>query len=142
MSELYKKHRPKTLARVVGNKSTVEALRSMLEARTLPHTLLFHGPSGTGKTTLARIVKNELGCLPTDFHEHNSSDFRGIDFIRELRSKVNLAAAGPCRVWIIDECHQLTRDAQNAALKILEDTPSHVYFFLCTTDPQKLIKVR
>jgi len=48
-------------------------------------------------------------------------------------------SGGSCRVWLLDEIHQLSRDGQHAALKIWEDTPDHVYFFLCTTDPQKLL---
>jgi len=61
--------------------------------------------------------------------------------VRNIRREMNLAPiAGPVRVYLIDECHKLTGDAQNAFLKILEDTPKHVYFFLATTDPQKLLK--
>jgi len=141
MAELYKKHRPKTLKAVIGNKSTVQALSNMIKQKTVPHTIMFHGPSGCGKTTLARILRNELACHDLDFKELNLSDFRGIDTIRDISRHMNLApTGGPCRVWLLDEAHQMSRDAQNAALKILEDTPSHVYFLLCTTDPQKLLK--
>ena len=138
--EFYKKYRPKTLARMVGNETTVQALTNMLERNTLPHTLLFTGPSGCGKTTLARILKQELDCLDVDFKEMNCADFRGIDTIREISRTMNLAPMGKCRIWLLDEAHQLSKDAQNGALKILEDTPKHVYFFLCTTDQQKLLK--
>lgn len=139
--ELYKKYRPKTLDTVVGNEDTVATLRNMLKRGTLPHTLLFHGPSGCGKTTLARILRKLLGCGALDFVEMNSSSFRGIDTIREVARLINLAPVnGPCRILLFDEVHKWTNDAQNAALKILEDTPPHVYFFLCTTDPQKLLK--
>lgn len=141
MTELYKKYRPKTLKGMVGNKSTVAALRNMLERKTVPHTILFHGPSGCGKTTLARILKRELECHDLDFAEMNCSDFRGIDTIREIARTMTLApAAGACRIWLLDEFHQMTSQGMNAALKIFEDTPSHVYFFLCTTEPQKLLK--
>ena len=65
---------------------------------------------------------------------------RGIDTIREIIQKSQyLPVESPCTVWIIDECHKLTNDAQNALLKILEDTPDHAYFVLCTTEPQKLL---
>lgn len=139
--ELYKKHRPRTLKQIIGNKSTVATLENMLKRKTLPHTILFHGPSGCGKTTLARILKNELNCNDMDFKELNCSDFRGIDTIRDITKTMNLApVGGGCRIWLLDEVHKMTGDAQNASLKILEDTPEHVYFFLCTTDPQKLIK--
>lgn len=140
MHEWHKKYRPTTLDRVVGNEETVAALRGMLERRSVPHALLFTGPSGCGKTTLARIVKDELECHDFDYREMNSSAFRGIDTIRDIQSNMTLApAAGPVRVWLMDEVHQLSKDAQNAALKMLEDTPAHVYFMLCTTDPDKLI---
>lgn len=140
MSELYKLHRPRTLAAVVENEETVGSLRTYLERKRLPHSLLFHGPSGCGKTTLARIVKDELGCHDLDFKEINSSTFRGIDTVRDVQSAVRLApVAGPVRVWLIDECHKMTNDAQNGILKLLEDTPAHAYFLLCTTDPDKLI---
>lgn len=141
MSEFYKKHRPQSLDRVVGNSGTIASLRNMIERKTLPHSLLFTGPSGCGKTTLARIVTKELQCHDLDYAEINSSSFRGIDTIRDIQRLMNLApAAGPVRVWLLDEVHKLSNDAQNSALKMLEDTPSHVYFLLCTTDPQKLIK--
>lgn len=140
-TELYKKHRPSTLSTIVGANSTVAALTNMLARGTLPHTLLFQGPSGCGKTTLARILRHELKCHDADFKELNCSSFRGIDTIREIARIMNLAAiGGKVRIWLLDEVHQLSKDGQNAALKILEDTPKHVYFFLCTTEPQKLIK--
>lgn len=139
--ELYKKYRPKKLERVIGNEETVLSLQNMMNRKTLPHTILFTGPSGCGKTTLARILKKELGCSDMDFKELNCSDFRGIDTIREIIRTMKLSPMnGPCRIWLLDEVHQLSKDGQNAALKMLEDTPDHVYFFLATTDPQKLIK--
>lgn len=139
--ELYKRHRPRALKAVMGAEQTVAALNNMLAKGTVPHTILFHGPSGCGKTTLARILKTALNCHDMDFKELNCSDFRGIDTIREIARLMNLApTGGTCRIWLLDEVHQLSKDGQNAALKMLEDTPPHVYFFLCTTDPQKLLK--
>lgn len=138
--ELYKKHRPRKLEEMVGAEGSVLPLKGMLAKGTLPHTLLFHGPSGCGKTTLARILRRELGCSTADFKELNCADFRGIDTIRDIARTMNLAAtSGPVRIWLLDEVHQLSKDGQNAALKLLEDTPKHVYFFLCTTDPNKII---
>lgn len=99
---------------------------------------IFH--HNCGKTTLARILKDSLECHDMDFKEVNSSSFRGIDTIRDIARVMNLAPVGKCRIWLLDEVHKLSNDAQNAALKMLEDTPGHVYFFLCTTEPNKLIK--
>ena len=139
--ELYKKHRPKTLEDVLGQEKVLPSLQRMIKNNSVPHTILFSGPSGCGKTTLARILAKKLGCSKHDLAEVNSADFRGIDKIREISARIGLAPmAGKTRVWIIDEVHKSTNDAQNAMLKILEDTPKHVYFFLCTTEPQKLLK--
>ena len=139
--ELYKQHRPRALRAVIGNEETVGTLLCMIETNTLPHTIMFSGPSGCGKTTLARILRDMLDCGPMDFKELNCSDFRGIDTIREIARTMTLApVGGACRIFLLDEVHQLSRDGQHASLKILEDTPNHVYFFLCTTDPHKLLK--
>ena len=103
--------------------------------------MLFTGPSGCGKTTLARIVAKNIGCGTYDLHEVNCADFRGIDTIREIRDAMQLSPmSGKCLVWIIDEAHQLSKDAQHAFLKMLEDTPEHVHFMLATTEPTKLVK--
>lgn len=140
-TELYKKYRPRTLAKVIGAEKSTAALENMLNRGTLPHTILFHGPSGCGKTTLARILKEKLNCHDLDFKEMNCANKNGVDDVREITQLMYLApTGGDVRIWLLDECHELTSRAQESALKILEDTPSHVYFFLCTTDPQKLHK--
>ena len=141
MSELYKKYRPSKFKDVLGQLDAARSLNEMVKKRQVPHTILFIGPSGCGKTTLARILVNKLKASPSDVVEMNSSNYRGIDSIRDIQNRISLApVAGDCRIWIMDECHQLTGAAQDAFLKILEDTPEHVYFFLATTDPAKLKK--
>jgi DNA polymerase-3 subunit gamma/tau len=138
---LYQKHRPQSLEQVKGNEGIIQTLQGMLvKKETFPHALLFHGQTGCGKTTLARIISKELGCSEMDYKEINTADFRGIDTIRELIKNSQFSAMeGSVRVWVVDECHKLTGDAQNALLKILEDTPPHIYFILCTTESQKLL---
>ena len=140
--ELYKKYRPKTFGEMIGQSAAVEMVSTMLDRGELPQTLLFFGPSGCGKTTLARIIAGDsrLGCSEMDIAEINSSSYRGVDGIRELARMSELCPLGKSRVWILDEVHKLTSDAQHAALKMLEDTPRRTYFFLCTTNPEKLIK--
>lgn len=138
MTELYKKYRPRSLDKVVGNRGTVQALQKMVAKGSIPHTILFSGPSGCGKTTLARILRKELGCLDTDFHEVNCAQNRGVDVIRDIQRLMQFAPVGKARVWLLDEVHQLTPEAQEGALKMLEDTPEHVWFFLATTNPGKL----
>lgn len=138
--ELYKRYRPKTLKGLVGQDSTVSSLETLIE-RGLPHCLMLTGPSGCGKTTVARILAREIKCSKSDFTELNAADFKGIDTIRDIRRSINLKPLnGASRVWMIDECHKLTSDAQNAILKMLEDPPEHAFFMLCTTDPQKVIR--
>lgn len=137
---LYHKYRPSELEALIGNEGVVKAVAAALAKNDPPHAFLFHGPTGCGKTTLGRIVANMLGSSGGDFREVDSADFRGIDTIRELRKQSAFKPLeGTCKVWLIDECHKLTNDAQNALLKALEDAPSHVYYILATTDPQKLL---
>ncbi len=140
---LYLKYRPQTLDEVVGNEDVVNVLKSQLEGKSkqpIPRSILFHGPTGCGKTTLGRILAREIGAVGSDIREIDSADFRGIDTVREMRKQCAYKPLeGKHRVWILDEVHKLTGDAQTALLKALEDTPSHVYYILCTTEPQKLL---
>jgi DNA polymerase-3 subunit gamma/tau len=138
---LYLRHRPTEFKDVVGNRPAIEALEAAFTRKEgPPHAMLFVGPSGCGKTTMARIAAAKLGCSPMDFQEVDSADFRGIDTIRDIRQKMAFRPmGGPVRVWLLDECHKMSGDAQAALLKALEDTPAHVYLLLATTDPDKLI---
>lgn len=139
-TELYKVYRPSSLKAVAGQTGAVKTLEKFVQDGRVPHAMLFCGPSGTGKTTLARILAKCLKCGDLDLKEINSADFRGIEMVRDVRQSCRLAPIqGKTRVYIIDECQKLTHDAQSAFLKLLEDTPKHAYFFLCTTDPEKLI---
>lgn len=139
--ELYKAHRPKKLEDLVGQDAAVKMLNKYIETSKIPHAILLTGPSGCGKTTIARILRRSLECSKQDFNELNGADTRGIDTIRDIRSRMSKAPInGKCRVWLIDECAKLSNDAQTSLLKMLEDTPEHVYFMLATTDPQKLLK--
>lgn len=140
MTELYKKHRPVTLAGVVGQPEAIKVLERMIKEKKVPQFLLLTGPSGCGKTTVARILKKHLNCGDNDFTELDGAVNRGIDDMKLIRQQMRLyPMGGDCRIYLIDECHMLTREAQSALLKALEDTPSAVYFFLCTTDPEKLL---
>ena len=137
--ELYRKYRPTKFSEVLGQDDAIRTLTDLGRRKSIPHAILLSGPSGCGKTTLGRILRKKLGCSDTDFCEMNIGDLRGIDNVRSIASRMHLAPiGGKCRIWLIDEAHKLTSDAQDAFLKLLEDTPSHVYFMLATTDPQKL----
>jgi len=139
--ELYKKYRPTKPSEVVGQNDALNALFSLLKSGRVPHVLLFTGPSGCGKTTLARMMAAYLKCdvNSMDYTEINASSSRGIDTIREVESQVNfMPMSGGVRVWYFDEVQAWTAAAQDAALKLLEDPPEHVYIILATTDPKKL----
>lgn len=139
--ELYKKYRPTKLSDVLGQDAVVHALENKIRNKEVPHTILLSGESGIGKTTIARILAKELGCEEEYMTECNASSTRGIDFAKSLIAEMNnKPLVGSCKIYLLDEAHNLTSDAQNALLKALEDTPSHVYFILTTTDKKKLIK--
>jgi DNA polymerase-3 subunit gamma/tau len=158
---LYRKWRPRRFGDVVGQEPVVRTLRRAIETDRVSHAYLFSGPRGTGKTSTAKVLAMGLNCQkgPTpepdgtcescraivgnasmDVLEMDAASNRGIDEIRDLRDKVNLApAAGRMKVYIIDEVHMLTAEAFNALLKMLEEPPEHVVFVLATTEKHKVL---
>jgi len=139
--ELYRKYRPTKLQDVCGQPQATKSLMAMVKKNQIPHVMMFAGHSGSGKTTSARIMRRYIKCGIRDFSEMNCADIRGIDAVRQIRNSMHLKPMnGKSKLWLIDEAHRLTGGAQEAMLKILEDVPSHVYFILCTTDPNKLTR--
>lgn len=132
------KHRPELLKHMYGNSNVISSLKKILQDA--PHAFLFTGPSGCGKTTLARIVAKKLKADALSLNEFNVADVRGIDTVREIINNSKYQSVmGGAKVYILDEAHQITVDAQNAFLKVIEDAPEHVYFIFCSTNPEKII---
>lgn len=158
---LYLKYRPQTIDEI-DITSVRTTLTNILKSGNIPHAFLFAGPRGTGKTSLARILAKAINCEGNskvtpcgvceqcksitngnniDVIEMDAASNRGIDDVRALRDIVKLAPANSkAKIYIIDEAHMLTTEASNALLKTLEEPPSHVYFILATTNPEKIIE--
>ena len=157
----YRKWRPQRFSELVAQEHVSTTLRQAVQQGRVAHSYLLSGPRGTGKTSTARILAKALNCLQPqdgdpcsacahceaiaegrymDLIELDAASNRGIDEIRNLRDKVNLAPAeGLYKVYIIDEAHMLTEFASNAFLKTLEEPPSHAVFVLCTTEHHKIL---
>ncbi|MFB2922912.1 DNA polymerase III subunit gamma/tau [Aerosakkonema funiforme] len=157
------KYRPKTLSSLVGQEPIKTALTNAITSIKIAPAYLFTGPRGTGKTSTARILAKSLNCLnsqtPTatpcnkctsckaidagnslDVSEIDAASHNGVEDARELISSSNFAPAmSRYRVFVLDECHQLSSSAQNALLKCIEEPPSHVVFILCTTEAHKVL---
>lgn len=139
--DLAKKYRPSTVDEIIGQESACAIMKKWIEKKTIPHAILFTGPSGCGKTTGARALCKELGVSKEDLAEMNASDDNGIDAARKIRQRANkYPIAGKKRAFIIDEAHGMTKPAQNAILKTLEEPNDFTYLMICTTEPGKLLR--
>ena len=156
---LANKYRPKSFFEVVGQEFVVRVLSRALDKREIPQALLFAGPRGVGKTTLARIFAKGLNCehgptskpcdsckfcvafnegRATDIIEIDAASNRGIENIKEIQKDAKFLPSSRYKVYIIDEAHMLTNEAFNSLLKTLEEPPKHVVFILATTEPSKI----
>jgi DNA polymerase III subunit gamma/tau len=138
INDLEVKYRPKELDDIVGQNHVVNQLISSFEADTMPHKYLFYGPTGTGKTSIARIVGHMVEC--SNIIEIDAASNNGVDYIRSLVDSLVYSSLGkkPNKMVIIDEAQRLTINSWEAMLKTLEEPPSHVYIALCTTEFSKI----
>ncbi len=160
---LYRRHRPRTFADVVGQEPVVRTLRNAVERGKVHHAYLFVGSRGTGKTSMAKILAACLNCSRSPAHatidpcgecescvsiarassldviEMDAASNNSVDDIRELRESVAYSpVSGGSKVYILDEAHMLSTQAWNAFLKTLEEPPPNTVFVLATTEAQKV----
>lgn len=144
---LQTRYRPTQLEELVGNRSIKAVLTTIFNRKeeNKSHAYLLIGESGCGKTTISRIISSHFGAFDSradsnpDYQEINIADFSGIDTARAIRRTLSYAPIkGKYRVFMMDECHRLTGDAQDALLKNIEEPKSHVIFIFATTNPEKL----
>ncbi len=167
MLVLYRKYRPKSFADILGQDVISETLKNAGRLDRLAHAYLFYGSKGSGKTTTARILAKLANCQKRqtdeifkkvgepcnecsacieidngrafDVIEIDAASNRGIDEIRNLKENIRVSPAALTRkIYIIDEAHQLTKDAFNALLKTLEEPPTHAMLILVTTELEKM----
>jgi DNA polymerase-3 subunit gamma/tau len=160
LPSLYRRHRPRSFAEVVGQEAVVRTLRHAVERGQVHHAYLFVGSRGTGKTSMAKILAACLNCerAPTvepcgeceacvgiaratslDVHEMDAASNNSVDDIRELRDSVAYApVSGGQKVYILDEAHMLSTAAWNAFLKTLEEPPPRTVFVLATTEAARV----
>jgi DNA polymerase-3 subunit gamma/tau len=163
---LARKYRPRSFDQMVGQEHVVQALGNALASGRLHHAYLFTGTRGIGKTTVSRILAKSLNCTGPDglggvtaqpcgrcqacteidadryidYIELDAASNRSIDEIRDLIERAAYKpSVGRFKVFMIDEAHQLTKDAFNALLKTLEEPPDYLKFVLATTDPEKML---
>ena len=156
---LYRRYRPRRFSELRGQEHVVKALRNAVINQREGQAYLFSGPRGTGKTSTARILAKVLNCqnpvdgepccecdscvsvdtgTSYDVLELDAASNNGVAEIRDVIESAALSSPGRHRVFILDEVHMLSRGAEAALLKTLEEPPEHVVFVLATTDPQKV----
>jgi DNA polymerase-3 subunit gamma/tau len=157
---LARKYRPQTFDQVIGQEHITRTLSNAIASNRVSHAILFSGPRGTGKTTVARILAKALNCIKgpvpipcnvcrscdeitsgkaVDVFEIDGASNNSVEQVRELRENVKyMPAHSTYKIYIIDEVHMLSIPAFNALLKTLEEPPAHIQFLFATTEPHKI----
>lgn len=158
---LYRKYRPQSFSEIIGQEHIVQTLTNSISGKSISHAYLFTGPRGSGKTTIARLFAKAINCQDTtsfepcnkcnscleimqsksmDLVEIDAASHTGVDDVRELIEGIKFTPiSSKYKIFIIDECHQLSKSAFNALLKTLEEPPSHAIFILATTEVHKML---
>jgi len=142
--------RPHTLNDLVGQKEIIESIQSQFESNRIPHFYILSGPSGGGKTTIARILALKLQGVggesfdsykKYDIREINAANQTGVDDMRVIIESMRYQPISPskAKVVILDEAHQLSVPAQNVLITETEDVKPHVFYIFCTSIPSKII---
>ena len=133
------KYRPRSFEDLTEQTAIKDILENQIRTKTFQHGYLFTGPSGTGKTTSARIFASMINDGKGNPIEVDAASNSGVDNIRQI---IEDAKRKPLdaeyKIFIVDECHSLSSGAWQALLKTLEEPPKFTIFILCTTNPEKI----
>lgn len=134
------KYRPKHLDDVIGQDAVIKSIRKAIASSTPPHSFIFTGPAGVGKTTIARILAAGFNCGPGSIIEVDAASNSGVDAMKEVVSTARYMGFGaqPNKAYIVDEAHRLSKQAWDSLLKAIEEPPPHVYYFFCTSEAGKI----
>jgi len=140
------KYRPSNFENVVGQEHVTKTLKNSILDKKIPSAILFCGPRGVGKTSCARIFAREINDfnstddLSFNIFELDAASNNKVEDIRDLIDKVRIPPqSGKYKVYIIDEVHMLSKNAENAFLKTLEEPPPYIVFILATTEKNKIL---